>query len=644
MSRAELSDGDDGPGVLTRAQKKMKKKGGSTKEGTDTPSKGPSNDESHQRDDEEPQQEREAEISDVEDDHREGETDDRAEASKDTQKENVLDAEAAAHRDREVGDVMKMREMVNESNKLAVSSGGSDDLTVNKAEPTDLKKRQTGPASIKPDQSKELAFSQEGSEDQEVVKTESTDVGEKLIGSASVKPETASAPSRPDTSEQNVLGISVVVLCVGVFLVAVLIGTFLSTEHGENSALPVTDVNSYGDNAKTIESLSNNLQADFLKRLNALKKRFPSQDESLWSTLSDTLAPDSPTNPCSMLTLTSLVPSSSSPNARLTLTNLASTLPWLMEREHVTLHHHQFTTLKEEHAREAIEDVMGALSSDVIVIPDVDSMPFYVMDVVRTSCQSNEAQSGHVVVMTSEERPEKADSVVVAVLPERDTDGGASLERTPLENPDEGLDVIRKRFPAQTDRVWQVVGAAILSHIAEADPVKPAVVIIGAPPGAHSTADRLAKALARIYTVKPIAIDSRRFAPVNAARAKLHLDRVLESGLLGNDLRESGVIGGARAVVLTRLEALPGDAAMLFHGYCDHSEAPFKGAAYFFTVHCSDEIDPTLHYKEQERKVHQELKRAWRNLPATHLGPLLGRITPLTAVVTPERDMELSNE
>eukprot|EP00058_Branchiostoma_floridae_P014727 XP_002600215.1 hypothetical protein BRAFLDRAFT_66720 [Branchiostoma floridae] len=458
MSRAELSDGDDGPGVLTRAQKKMKKKGGSTKEGTGTPSKGPPNDESHQRDDEEPQQEREAEISDIEDDPREGDTDDGTEASKDTQKENVLDAEAAAHRDRAVGDVMKMREMVNESNELAVSSGGS--------------------------------------EDQEVVKTESTDLEKEQAVSYSVKTET-SAPSRPDTREQNnILGISVVVLCVGAVLVAVLLGTFLSAEHGEKPGM--TSVNSYSDNANTVES-SSNLQADFLKRLNSLKKRFPSQDESLWSTLSDTLAPDSPTNPCSMLTLTSLVPFSSSPNARFTLTNLASTLPWLMAREHFTLHYRQFTTVKEEHAAEAIEDIMRAWSSsDVIVIPDVDSMPRYVTDVVvRTSCQSNEVP-GHVVVMTSEERPEKADSIVVAVLPERDIDGGASLERTPLENHEEGLAVIRKRFPAQTDRVWQVVGAAILSHIAEAEPVKPAVVIIGAPPGAHRSADRLAQALARL--------------------------------------------------------------------------------------------------------------------------------------------------
>ncbi|XP_066295724.1 torsin-1A-interacting protein 2-like [Branchiostoma lanceolatum] len=286
-----------------------------------------------------------------------------------------------------------------------------------------------------------------------------------------------------------------------------------------------------------------------------------------------------------------------------------------------------------------MEDIMRAWSTDVIVIHDVDCMPSYVMDVVQTTCQSNGA--GQVVVMTSGEKPEIADPVSIAVRPERTE---APLERISLGNPEEGLAVIRRRFPSQTDRVWQVVRAAILSHIAETDPVKPAVVIIGAPPRAHRTADQLAQALARIYAEKSITIDSRQFAQVNAARAKLHLDRVLEPGLLGSHRRESGVLGSARAVVLTRLEALPGDAAMLFHGYCDHSDAQYKSAAYFFTVHCSEEIDPTLNYKNQERMVHQQLQRAWRNLPATHLDPLLGRITPLTTVVTPEGEMELSKE
>ncbi|CAH1272699.1 TOR1AIP1 [Branchiostoma lanceolatum] len=494
MSSGSLSDAEDELWGKTRSQEKTDKKGKRPKGGADTPEvEGPPNGENQQQHEEKKQRElREDEVSDEEDDPKE-----RVKASKDAQKEDVLDNEGPVLRGRTVGGAKKKTADARQSTELAVSQSCSTQVT--KVKSTDPEKKLKGPDSVKPNQPKELAVSQKDRDDPKVIKTETTDPEEKQTGFESVKSTQAQAcaapPNRPTTVEQPKKTPYMWYLAAGVVFLALALpfAHFLHVfSKPTEDYSGIADDESYSGNATTIELLSDP-HANFQERMNALKKIFPSQDESLWSTLSDVLAPNATTNPCSMLSLTSSEPFASSPTARSTLTELASALPWMMARQHFVLHHRQFSAMKEEHAREALDDIMRAWSTDVIVIPDVVSMPTYVLDVVQTTCQSNGA--GQVVVTTSEEKPEIADTFSIAVRPERTE---SPLEHITLENPKEGLSATKGRFPSQTDRVWQVVRAAILSHIAETDPVKPAVVIIGAPPGAHRTADQLAQALARV--------------------------------------------------------------------------------------------------------------------------------------------------
>ncbi|XP_035683681.1 torsin-1A-interacting protein 1-like [Branchiostoma floridae] len=179
--------------------------------------------------------------------------------------------------------------------------------------------------------------------------------------------------------------------------------------------------------------------------------------------------------------------------------------------------------------------------------------------------------------------------------------------------------------------MWQATEAVLTEHRADGPPRKPAILVIGAPPGAHRTADLLAEALAKIYSGQPLMVDSHQFSHVDADRAKLHIDRTLDSTFSGD----------VRSAVFTRVDSLPSAAAMIFHSYCDHDDAQFKNAAYFMTVHCSDDVDPNASPKAQEEVILDYLKRSWSDLHEEKRGPLLSRIASMVAVVKAEENIEV---
>ncbi|XP_019630204.1 PREDICTED: torsin-1A-interacting protein 1-like [Branchiostoma belcheri] len=289
------------------------------------------------------------------------------------------------------------------------------------------------------------------------------------------------------------------------------------------------------------------------------------------------------------------------------------------------------------HAESVVEDVMSTLggrSNSLVILNSAENMPMYIIDSLGPFCSSLPIQRS--IVITA---PDTTPSVTLPACGKKtilrvQTEATLQLLPTVTQSTDDhhtALNAIREVFVSQSDRVWMAADAVMTEHRTGGPPRRPAVLIIGAPPGAHRTADVLAEALAKVYSEKPLMIDSHQFSRVDADRAKLHIDRTLDSTFLGD----------VRSAVFTRVDSLPGPAAMIFHSYCDHDDAQFKNVAYFMTVHCSDDVDTDSPPKAQEEAILDYLKRSWEDLHKEKRGPLLSRIASMVVVVKAEKNMEV---
>ena len=219
--------------------------------------------------------------------------------------------------------------------------------------------------------------------------------------------------------------------------------------------------------------------------------------------------------------------------------------------------------------------------------------------------------------------------VIVAILiaPEKP-------ERKPFVLPiifENKIKELQSSFTNQTDRFWRILKNRGLAHLNNASPSQPLVLLLAAPPAAHSTVDCFAKKLAEgldpEYKRMLATIDGREERSYPGEDTKKKMD----------DLLIRRFKKGHRAALVHHLELLPPPSPLLFYSYCDDQNAPHKHVAIIFTVHLPVEPDASLAPKEAEGTVEKYLADiVWAKEDKDAVAALLSRVADTVALMNGE--------
>ncbi|XP_078605242.1 uncharacterized protein LOC144878490 isoform X2 [Branchiostoma floridae x Branchiostoma japonicum] len=356
----------------------------------------------------------------------------------------------------------------------------------------------------------------------------------------------------------------------------------------------------------------------FETRFSHLTQKFSEQKADVFDTLKPKLIPVVNQEGSSLLAI-----AGPSPSARA----MAESIPWALSKPSISIGPLQFKSLGTEHRNHVINDVMKAWSDrpdEVLILHEPDKLPPDVLEVIVEGCRTARSKNA-VIISTGEGAVMSGCGEVTAV----DVTWETRLAQPPAiitGDHEASISVLKKTFPSQSARLWQVSDFVISNHLQAGDPRQPAMLILAGLPGANRTVNHLAEGLARIYSEEPLVINSRQYSRVDPARGKLHLDRALDSAFRG----------GRRAAVLTELDTLPPLAAMMLHSYCDHDNAQYKDVAYFMTLQLRESVDPGLIPAQQDRVVREHLREAWAELGGEKRDPLISRVATMIVLVRQE--------
>jgi hypothetical protein len=201
------------------------------------------------------------------------------------------------------------------------------------------------------------------------------------------------------------------------------------------------------------------------------------------------------------------------------------------------------------------------------------------------------------------------------------------------------MNLIKFRFPSQTTQFWKIVRVSLKRIIKENYPDYPAVLLLVVPSGPKSSktgtciAKQLTKIVNTLYNVTSAKI-------IDIPSDIGHTTPDDEKKDLDNQIKNSFENEHFRSIAVDHFEQLSPRASLLFHGYCDGDNAPFKNVAIVFILHTNLDLkslqgDRTL--------IDKHLMQLWSSsdspLDRDKIDPLLARVANNAAVVTAEDNL-----
>lgn len=189
------------------------------------------------------------------------------------------------------------------------------------------------------------------------------------------------------------------------------------------------------------------------------------------------------------------------------------------------------------------------------------------------------------------------------------------------------LKYINKLF-SQPRYLWIQLLSQIESIMVD-NPNQPAVILVVVPEDARGTATclihRIAEAIKYAFEdSRFVMYDGKSDAASHHRTLKEELDNVLQ-GLMK-----------AHAAVIHNIEKIPGEAATIFHAYCDNENAPFKQAVLFPIIEVHGHYDELVE-KRLDTTVDDLLMEIWgSDLPAKDVSAVVSRIANAAVLVKPE--------
>ena len=190
---------------------------------------------------------------------------------------------------------------------------------------------------------------------------------------------------------------------------------------------------------------------------------------------------------------------------------------------------------------------------------------------------------------------------------------------------------LQSSFTNQTDRFWRILKNRGLAHLKNASPPQPLVLLLAAPPAAHSIVECFARKLAEALDPK----HKRMLATIDGREERSYPGEETKKKM--DDLLIGRFEKGHRAALVHHLELLPPPSPLLFYSYCDDQNAPHKHVAIIFTVHLPVEPDTSLEPKEAEGTVEKYLADiVWAKEDKDAVAALLSRVADTVALMNGE--------
>ncbi|GFS93606.1 hypothetical protein NPIL_702251 [Nephila pilipes] len=190
----------------------------------------------------------------------------------------------------------------------------------------------------------------------------------------------------------------------------------------------------------------------------------------------------------------------------------------------------------------------------------------------------------------------------------------------PKKNQFNATDVVlnlKSEFPEQPSVSFRIIYSA-LNRVSQSKPDAPAIIVLLAANGSETECNKFAHRLVTLlYSLDTVQISGEDYRQQNVNAAKKEIDdslQVLKKDRLG-------------AVLVEDLDRIPGEAALIFHTYWDHENAPYKRAVFVMTVAHGKAIDENAEPKVWDKAVQDHLYSAWGDIGIDQISPLLSRLT-----------------
>jgi hypothetical protein len=192
------------------------------------------------------------------------------------------------------------------------------------------------------------------------------------------------------------------------------------------------------------------------------------------------------------------------------------------------------------------------------------------------------------------------------------------------------FDELRYKFPTQSERFWRIIGSPVRRIFKTVENSEaPATLLLGVPFNGKITARCLSRKLIEninsVYSNRAqFYIDVNDILQPSLAGTKLELDKHLQT-----------VLSSGKGVVLDHLEKLPPESALLLHGYCDGSYAPFKMSVIVLIFYTNTNFESL-----NDRTFEDHLTDLWeKGLGPDEMPALRARIANSVAIVKPEANV-----
>lgn len=210
-----------------------------------------------------------------------------------------------------------------------------------------------------------------------------------------------------------------------------------------------------------------------------------------------------------------------------------------------------------------------------------------------------------------------------------------SMEKSDLGQLDIKLDLMRQKFPNQTERHWKIIRAQLKKLFRPGPQTQPAIILFAAPPHAVEAMNCIAKEIGYVFaeitnSKIPVLVHGGELASMEDNKAKLELDEIL------SDRFKSG----HRVVIMFELESFHGQPLLLLHSYCDHENAAFKDVVIMFTLRL-DTNDANADINDEF--IEDYLATIWQNkVGVDEMGALRSRVANNKAIGQAELDHVLN--
>ncbi|KAK4307015.1 hypothetical protein Pmani_021197 [Petrolisthes manimaculis] len=182
---------------------------------------------------------------------------------------------------------------------------------------------------------------------------------------------------------------------------------------------------------------------------------------------------------------------------------------------------------------------------------------------------------------------------------------------------------------SQPRELWvQLIGQ--LGSVMVDKPQQPAVLLVVMPQDSKATAVCLVHKIAEAIRD---AFEDTRFVMYDA-----HTNRITDPRALKREIDESlQNLSQAHAAVVHHIEEVPGQAAMIFHAYCDNENAPFKQAVIFPVMEVPGSYNTVASSSSLDEVASGRLMKIWGvQLGVKDVSAIVSRIANAPILIKPE--------